>query len=169
MRKVTPPLPSNTDGMTADRDGNVYMTALTLNGLLRLDGKTGQVSRFVFHPEMSWPDTLAWGPDGSLYVVANHLNVWVDGRHEFRGPAGPQLPDLEDPRRRPQLHRAVKRDPSMQPDLICLGEPLLEFTEVTGDTGEPVYIRGFGGDTSNCAIAAARQGAAGRLSHRRQR
>ncbi|MBL6930871.1 MAG: sugar kinase [Rhodospirillales bacterium] len=47
----------------------------------------------------------------------------------------------------------------MQPEIICLGEPLLEFTEVTGPDGEPVYIRGFGGDTSNCAIAAARQGA----------
>ncbi len=47
----------------------------------------------------------------------------------------------------------------MQPEIICLGEPLLEFTEVPGPEGEPVYIRGFGGDTSNCAIAAARQGA----------
>jgi len=46
----------------------------------------------------------------------------------------------------------------MQPDIICLGEPLLEFTEVPGPDGEPVYVRGFGGDTSNCAIAAARQG-----------
>ena len=90
VRKVTP-LPSNTDGMTADRDGNVYMTALTLNGLLRLDGKTGQVARFVFHPEMSWPDTLAWGPDGSLYVVANHLNVWVDGAMNFEDPPVPNF------------------------------------------------------------------------------
>lgn len=47
----------------------------------------------------------------------------------------------------------------MQPDIVCFGEPLLEFTEVTGDDGQPVYIRGFGGDTSNAAIAAARQGA----------
>ena len=44
----------------------------------------------------------------------------------------------------------------MQPDLICLGEPLLEFNQVKG---ERQYLAGHGGDTSNCAIAAARQGA----------
>jgi 2-dehydro-3-deoxygluconokinase len=41
------------------------------------------------------------------------------------------------------------------PDLICLGEPLVEFNQLPdGD----VYKAGFGGDTSNTAIAAARQG-----------
>jgi 2-dehydro-3-deoxygluconokinase len=43
-------------------------------------------------------------------------------------------------------------------DLVALGEPLLEFNQVRHDdpTG---YRQGFGGDTSNCAIAAARLGA----------
>jgi 2-dehydro-3-deoxygluconokinase len=42
------------------------------------------------------------------------------------------------------------------PDLVCLGEPLVEFNQVPdGD----LYQAGFGGDTSNTAIAAARQGA----------
>jgi 2-dehydro-3-deoxygluconokinase len=45
------------------------------------------------------------------------------------------------------------------PALVCIGEPLVEFTEAPGPGGEPVYLRGFGGDTSNTAIAAARQGA----------
>lgn len=43
-----------------------------------------------------------------------------------------------------------------QPDLICLGEPLVEFNQLP-DGG--LYQAGFGGDTSNTAIAAARQGA----------
>jgi len=42
------------------------------------------------------------------------------------------------------------------PDLICLGEPMVEFNELP--EGE-LYKAGFGGDTSNTAIAAARQGA----------
>ncbi|HIP78157.1 MAG TPA: hypothetical protein EYH07_06815 [Kiloniellaceae bacterium] len=84
-------LPSNTDGMTADRDGNVYMTALSLDGLMKLDSSTGQVSRFLHHPEMNWPDTLAWGPDGALYVVSNHLHVWVDGDMNFEDPAIPNF------------------------------------------------------------------------------
>ncbi len=43
-------------------------------------------------------------------------------------------------------------------DLVALGEPLLEFNQVKPEdtTG---YRQGFGGDTSNCAIAAARLGA----------
>ena len=45
------------------------------------------------------------------------------------------------------------------PDLVCLGEPLVEFT-AQGSFAEPKsYLQGFGGDTSNTAIAAARQGA----------
>lgn len=89
--KVDAVLPSNTDGMTADRAGNLYLTAQSLDGLMKRDGKTGMIERFVHHPEMNWPDTLAWGPDGSLYVVSNHLNVWVDGDMNFKDPAIPNF------------------------------------------------------------------------------
>jgi 2-dehydro-3-deoxygluconokinase len=43
------------------------------------------------------------------------------------------------------------------PSLICLGEPMVEFNQTK--PGEPNWLQGFGGDTSNAAIAAARQGA----------
>lgn len=43
-------------------------------------------------------------------------------------------------------------------DILCLGEAMVEFNQ-TGGAGSDQYLRGFGGDTSNCAIAAARQGA----------
>lgn len=46
-----------------------------------------------------------------------------------------------------------------QPDIICLGEPMVEFVRIGEDRGAPLYRQGFGGDTSNAAIAAARQGA----------
>jgi len=42
-----------------------------------------------------------------------------------------------------------------KPDLICLGEPLFEFSDV----GNGTWVSGIGGDVSNVAIAAARQGA----------
>nr|WP_319391127.1 sugar kinase [uncultured Cohaesibacter sp.] len=41
------------------------------------------------------------------------------------------------------------------PDILCLGEPMLEFNQQPDGN----YMPGHGGDTSNCAIAAARQGA----------
>ncbi len=42
-------------------------------------------------------------------------------------------------------------------DLVALGEPMLEFNQTRGDSDQ--FLQGFGGDTSNCAIAAARLGA----------
>lgn len=46
----------------------------------------------------------------------------------------------------------------MAPDILALGEPMVEFNQA-GDEGGRTYLQGFGGDTSNAAIAAARQGA----------
>jgi 2-dehydro-3-deoxygluconokinase len=48
----------------------------------------------------------------------------------------------------------------MSVDLLCMGEPMLEFNQlpVAGD-GSQHYLEGHGGDTSNAAITAARQGA----------
>ncbi|HEU5283055.1 MAG TPA: PfkB family carbohydrate kinase, partial [Burkholderiales bacterium] len=42
-------------------------------------------------------------------------------------------------------------------DIVSLGEPLYEFSALPGQ--ERRWLQGFGGDTSNCAIAAGRQGA----------
>lgn len=43
-------------------------------------------------------------------------------------------------------------------DVVALGEPLIEFNQIRADDAT-AYRQGFGGDTSNCAIAAARLGA----------
>lgn len=43
------------------------------------------------------------------------------------------------------------------PSIVALGEPLFEFNRRIGDEG--LWLEGHGGDTSNAAIAAARQGA----------
>jgi len=44
------------------------------------------------------------------------------------------------------------------PDIVALGEPLIEFNQARADDPS-AYLQGFGGDTSNMAIAAARLGA----------
>jgi 2-dehydro-3-deoxygluconokinase len=44
-------------------------------------------------------------------------------------------------------------------DILTLGEPLMEFSEINDGSAGSRYLPGFGGDTSNFAIAAARQGA----------
>ena len=47
------------------------------------------------------------------------------------------------------------------PDLLCMGEPMLELNQrrQPAGSGETLYLQGHGGDTSNAAIAAARNGA----------
>ena len=42
----------------------------------------------------------------------------------------------------------------MQLDVLCLGEPMVEFN----DRSDGTFLYGFGGDVSNVAVAAARQG-----------
>ena len=42
-------------------------------------------------------------------------------------------------------------------DIVALGEPMYEFSQIPGQRRQ--YLQGYGGDTMNCAIAAARQGA----------
>ncbi len=46
----------------------------------------------------------------------------------------------------------------MSLDIVAVGEPMVEFNQ-TGADGGRSYLQGFGGDSSNFAIAAARQGA----------
>ncbi|MDE2197635.1 MAG: sugar kinase [Rhodospirillales bacterium] len=48
----------------------------------------------------------------------------------------------------------------MSLDLLCIGEPMMEYNEQPANAeGDRFYLEGFGGDTSNAAVAAARQGA----------
>ena len=42
-------------------------------------------------------------------------------------------------------------------DIVAIGEPMVEFNQTR--PGEPSYLQGFGGDSSNMIIAAARTGA----------
>jgi len=48
----------------------------------------------------------------------------------------------------------------MSVDLLCMGEPMLEFNQLPPQPdGARHYLEGHGGDTSNAAVAAARHGA----------
>jgi 2-dehydro-3-deoxygluconokinase len=53
---------------------------------------------------------------------------------------------------------APNRAPFDRVDIVALGEPMVEFNQ-TGERDGRLFLQGFGGDTSNFAIAAARQGA----------
>ncbi len=52
-------------------------------------------------------------------------------------------------------------NPAQKIDIVALGEAMVEFNQVQSHEphAAPLYLQGFGGDTSNAAIAAARAGA----------
>lgn len=58
------------------------------------------------------------------------------------------------------FQRATPREQRMQPEIIALGEPMIEFNtpdeSPLSEAGQ--FIVGWGGDTSNFAVAAARAG-----------
>jgi 2-dehydro-3-deoxygluconokinase len=43
-------------------------------------------------------------------------------------------------------------------DVLSIGEPMIEFANISTNGGQSTYLQGFGGDTSNFVISVARQG-----------
>lgn len=62
------------DGMLADERGNILLTAIERNaiGLYR----PGEHSYEVLFQDkrLQWPDSMAWGPDGALYVTTSQIH-----------------------------------------------------------------------------------------------
>jgi 2-dehydro-3-deoxygluconokinase len=64
-------------------------------------------------------------------------------------------------RRAPAQHWLANEEnegEGMTREILAIGEPMVEFNQ-TGGPSSRTYLQGFGGDSSNFAIAAARQGA----------
>ena len=64
------------DGMSADIDGNVYLTAVEHNALFRVDA-SGKLRTLVTDPRIRWPDALSFGPDKWLYIADSALSEVV--------------------------------------------------------------------------------------------
>lgn len=61
------------DGISMDRDGNIYLGDLAHDALVRIS-PDGQSRRIATDPRLSWLDAFSFGPDGKLYGVANQLH-----------------------------------------------------------------------------------------------
>ncbi|MEM1330323.1 MAG: L-dopachrome tautomerase-related protein [Planctomycetota bacterium] len=70
-----------TDGMEIDSAGNLYFSALERDAVV-VRFPTGELRTLAQGPELSWPDSFAWGPDGWLYVTTARI-------HEGDLPRGP--------------------------------------------------------------------------------
>jgi sugar lactone lactonase YvrE len=74
------------DGLLMDARGRIYITALEENAIKRREAD-GRVTTLFSDPRLRWPDTLAEGPDGSIYVTTSHIQdmAWYNPR------SGPRL------------------------------------------------------------------------------
>ncbi len=61
------------DGMLEAPDGSVYLTDLEGNAIGRWDSAANKVAPVLTDKRLLWPDTLAWGPCGILYVTASQI------------------------------------------------------------------------------------------------
>ena len=62
----------NSDGLSADNDGTIYITDPEHSAILAL-GKDLKLRTLVKDERLRWPDGLSWGPDGWLYVTCSAL------------------------------------------------------------------------------------------------
>ena len=62
------------DGLVCDKKGNVYHTALEKDAVAvwRRNGKMEIVADYML---LAWPDSLAWAPDGALYVTTSQFHT----------------------------------------------------------------------------------------------
>ena len=77
------------DGMLEALDGSVYLTAFEKNAIVRFDPSTGSVITIVEDDLLQWPDTLAWGPDGKLYITTSQIHrmaKYHGGQSKQEGP-----------------------------------------------------------------------------------
>ncbi|KZP69434.1 hypothetical protein A3N40_18370 [Enterobacter cloacae subsp. dissolvens] len=64
----------STDGLVTDAKGNLYITDVTRNGIVRFDPKNRSMSLIAASEDVHWPDTPAIRPDGDLIFTSSRLN-----------------------------------------------------------------------------------------------
>ncbi len=77
------------DGMLEGRGGAVYLAAFEKNAIMRFDSSSGKTATVVEDNRLQWPDTLAWGPDGKLYVTTSQIHrmpKYHAGQSKQQGP-----------------------------------------------------------------------------------
>ncbi|MGB8667155.1 MAG: L-dopachrome tautomerase-related protein [Serratia inhibens] len=64
----------NTDGIVTDAVGNLYITDVTRNGIVKFDPKSRVMSLLAADEGVRWPDTPAIQPGGDLIFTSSSLN-----------------------------------------------------------------------------------------------
>jgi sugar lactone lactonase YvrE len=71
------------DGMGVGPDGYLYLTCIEDNSIKMFES-LGRLRNIVKDPELKWPDSIAWGPDGSLYVTTSQIHLGPDPSEPYK-------------------------------------------------------------------------------------
>ncbi|MDB6120280.1 MAG: hypothetical protein JWO08_4061 [Verrucomicrobiaceae bacterium] len=77
------------DGMIEGPDGTVYLTAIEKNAVIKFDPAAREATTVAKDDRLQWPDTLAWGPGGWLYITASQIHrmpKYHNGQSKQKGP-----------------------------------------------------------------------------------
>lgn len=61
------------DGMVIGPNGKLYLTDVEHGAIDQFDPATKKLSPVIADGRLSWPDSLAWGPQGTLYVTCSQI------------------------------------------------------------------------------------------------
>lgn len=61
------------DGMIMGTDGKLYLTDIEHGAIQVWDPQAQTLSTVVADGRLNWPDSLAWGPDGGLFVTTSQI------------------------------------------------------------------------------------------------
>lgn len=76
-----------TDGISTDSDGNIYLTDVEHGGLAVV-GPDRRLQTLFSSPRVRWADGLSFGPDGYLYIADSNLSEqMMKSRSHMRGQA----------------------------------------------------------------------------------
>jgi sugar lactone lactonase YvrE len=70
----------NTDGIVTDAKGNLYITDVTRNGIVKYDPRTRVMTLMAADDKVRWPDTPTFLPDGDLVFTSSALNDHLAGQ-----------------------------------------------------------------------------------------
>lgn len=62
------------DGMLLEPGGALLLAAFEKNAVMRFDPESGEATVLMEDGRLQWPDSMAWGPDGWLYVTTSQIH-----------------------------------------------------------------------------------------------